>query len=279
MRIAYLGPAASFTHAAALKRFGSEHQLVAASTIEEAFEFVLISDADCAVVPVENSTHGAVDVTLDNLINTELSIDGEILLPVEHALLSTAEDIHSIESLYAHPQAFAQCRLWLEQHLPHARRIEARSNSAGADAASDSPTAAAIASLAAAQHYRLNVLAEKIQDIKDNATRFLVIAKPHVVERLAEESIEPVLDWTTSLLLSADNRPGALFRLIKPFADLGVSMTRIESRPSRKAAWDYLFMVDIAGRETDASVAEALHQVRQEASLFRILGSYPKAFI
>lgn len=278
MRIAYLGPAGTFTHEAAIKHFGNTHEFIADRTIDEVFAKVIAGEADCAVVPVENSTNGAVDVTLDNLINSELSIDGEILLPVQHAVLSKHSELRDIESVHAHPQALAQCRRWLEQHLPKARRVESTSNSAGAEVAAQQANAAAIASKHTAARYGLQVLAESVQDIDDNVTRFLVIALPSDVEELLEEAVESVSeDWITSLLLSADNRPGALFRLIKPFADQGVSMTRIESRPSRKAAWDYLFIVDIKGRDINPKVAEALRLVRQEATLCRVLGSYPCA--
>lgn len=277
MQIAYLGPEASYTHAAALKHFGDTHEFLACKTIDVAFTQVQACQADCAVVPVENSTYGAVDVTLDNLINSELSIDGEILLPVEHALLSGEDDLANIHKIYAHPQAFAQCRLWLDKCLPNAARIECSSNSQGAKIAATDPESAAIAGVNAAPHYSLSVLAEKIQDIADNTTRFLVIARPQSVERLLNEAVEPVAGWSTSLLLSADNRPGALFRLIKPLAEHGVSMTRIESRPSRKAAWDYLFMLDIEGRVNETHVTKALSIIQNEATLFRVLGSYPRA--
>lgn len=277
MRIAYLGPEASYTHAAALKHFGSAHDFLGCKTIDAAFSEVQLCQADCAVVPVENSTYGAVDVTLDNLINSELSIDGEILLPVEHALLSGEDDLANIHKIYAHPQAFAQSRLWLDKTLPAAARIECSSNSQGAKIAATDPESAAIAGVNAASHYSLSVLAEKIQDIADNATRFLVIARPQSVEKLLDETVEPVSGWATSLLLSANNRPGALFRLIKPLADHGVSMTRIESRPSRKTAWDYFFMLDIEGRVSEQNVEQALAIIKDEATLFRILGSYPKA--
>ena len=270
LQVAYLGPEGSFTQAAALKQFGGSVQLQPMSTIADVFNAVEKGKSNYGVVPVENSTEGMVSHTLDRFINTPLNINGEVSMRIHHYLLSKSEVLEKITTIYAHPQALAQCRNWLSQHLPLCELVPVNSNSEAAKRVSLEPTSAAIAASHAAAIYALSILASHIEDEADNTTRFLVIG----AQKVASSG-----DDKTALLVSTQNKPGALQDLLKPLADSNISMTRIESRPSRKGVWEYVFFIDIEGHCQDEKVAKALNLLEQESSMCRVLGSYPKAVL
>ena len=267
LRVAFLGPEGTFTQAAVHKHFGHAVSNVPLSAIDEVFREVESGNADYGVVPVENSTEGVVTHTLDMFSRSRLNISGEVMLPVHHCLLAR-DDKAKIRRVYAHSQSLAQCREWLDAHLPGVERVAVSSNGEAARLAHTEADAAAIASRAAAEIHELAVVAENIEDEPDNTTRFLVIGRV---------TVPPTGQDKTSLLVSAPNRPGALHGLIEPFYRHGVSMTRIESRPSRRAQWDYVFFLDVEGHVEDEALGKALAEVESRASLLRVLGSYPAA--
>jgi chorismate mutase / prephenate dehydratase len=269
MTVAYLGPEGTYTHAAVLEHFGAVRAISLAS-IDDVFHEVQDGGAQFGVVPVENSSEGTVNNTLDRFLTTNLNICGEIELRVEHSLLGKVRHPGQVTRVFAHPQAFGQCRGWLDKNLPGAERVAVSSNAEGARRARDETGAAAIASGVAAQIYGLEVLAQRIEDHADNTTRFLVIGTQLPAATGSDK---------TTLLVSAaaTAEAGALFRLLEPLARHKVSMSRIESRPSRKRKWDYVFFIDLDGHVTDAPVAAALQELQERASLFRVLGSYPRA--
>lgn len=271
LRIAYLGPEGSFTQAAALKHFGGSAELQPVSTIANVFRAVETEYACYGVVPVENSSEGMVSHTLDRFVSSSLKINGEVTLPIHHYLLGNAEQISEIKIIYAHPQALAQCRQWIGDNLPDAELIPLESNSEAARRVAElGQDSAAIAASTAAAIYGLKVLASNIEDEAGNTTRFLVIGS---------QDVGPSGYDKTALLVSTKNKPGALQNLLHPLAESGISMTRIESRPSRKGIWEYVFFIDIEGHSQDAAVAEALTKLEAESSVFRVLGSYPKAVL
>jgi len=270
LQVAYLGPEGSFTQAATLKQFGGSVQLHPMSTIADVFHAVERGLASYGVVPVENSTEGMVSHTLDRFINTPLKINGEVSLRIHHYLLSNSSDLKDLTTVYAHPQALAQCKNWLREHLPECELIPVSSNSEAARMVSSEDNTAAIAANRAAEIYNLSVLASNIEDEADNTTRFLVIGSLDV---------GPSGQDKTALLVSTKNKPGALQVLLKPLADSGISMTRIESRPSRKGVWEYVFFIDIEGHCQDDALSQALTLLEQESSMCRVLGSYPKAVL
>lgn len=271
LSVAYLGPEGSFTQAAALKQFGGSVEFQPMTTIADVFNAVEIGNASYGVVPVENSTEGMVSHTLDRFISSPLKINGEVTMRIHHYLLSKAKDLKTVTTVYAHPQALAQCRKWLAEHLPHCELVPVSSNSEAAKkVAEEDHGGAAIAANRAAQIYGLSVLACNIEDEVDNTTRFLVIGSQEVGPSGVDK---------TAILVSTKNKPGALQTLLKPLADNGISMTRIESRPSRKGVWEYVFFIDIEGHCQDKTVTEALTKLEQESSMFRVLGSYPKAVL
>tara|TARA_R110002050_G_scaffold1244_2_gene8493 strand:+ start:20002 stop:21090 length:1089 start_codon:yes stop_codon:yes gene_type:complete len=270
LQVAYLGPEGSFTQAAALKQFGGSVELQSMATIADVFHAVEIGNASYGLVPVENSTEGMVSHTLDRFISSPLKINGEVSLRIHHYLLSKTTELIDIKVVYAHPQALAQCRKWLAQHLPDCALVAVNSNSEAAKKVAKEPNAAAIAANRAAEIYDLSVLASNIEDEADNTTRFLVIGS---------QDVGPSGVDKTALLVSTKNQPGALQILLKPLADSGISMTRIESRPSGKGIWEYVFFIDIDGHCQDKAVAEALILLEQESSMCRVLGSYPKAVL
>lgn len=270
LRIAFLGPNGTFTEAAALKHFGQAVTTKPLPTIAEVFRAVEAGDAQYGVVPVENSTEGMVNHTLDGFLNSPLQICGEIELRVHHNVLSKSTALAEVQCVYAHAQALAQCRHWLEESLPGVACHAVSSNAEAAKRAAQEVGAAALASQRAAEIYGLHVLAANIEDEPDNTTRFLVIGR-HAAPPSGQDK--------TSLLVSTVNRPGALSRLLEPLARHGLSMTRIESRPSRRGTWDYVFFIDIEGHVQDAAVASALAELRHDAALFKILGAYPRAII
>lgn len=271
LQVAYLGPEGSFTQAAAQKHFGGSVELQPVSTIANVFRAVETENACYGVVPVENSSEGVISHTLDRFITSPLKINGEVTLPIHHYLLGNATSLQDITQVYAHPQALAQCRQWLGDQLPQAELIPLDSNSEAAKrVATMNASAAAIAASTAAEIYGLQVLANNIEDESDNTTRFLVIGGKDVGPSGVDK---------TALLVATKNKSGALQNLLKPLAESGISMTRIESRPSRKGIWEYVFFIDIEGHIDEQPVAEALARLEQESSMFRILGSYPKAVL
>ncbi len=268
LRVAYLGPHGTFTEAAAFQRFGTACEGLPADSIDGVFAAVESGAANYGLVPVENSTEGAVGRTLDLLLTSSLNICGEVLLQVHQCVLSNESDLSLIRKVYSHPQSFGQCQGWLNIHLPHAERITASSNADAARLAAGEAFSAAIAGEQAATHFKLKVLAQNIEDDARNTTRFLVIGK---------QEVAPSGNDKTSLVMSAANRPGAVHDLLVPLAKNGVSMTKLESRPSRAGLWEYVFYVDIEGHQSDAKIAAAILQIKRIAAFVKVLGSYPVA--
>jgi chorismate mutase / prephenate dehydratase len=268
--VAYLGPQGTFSEQAVRRHFGQAVAAEPAATIDEAFRSAESGATQFAVAPVENSTDGAVGRTLDLLLTTSLRICGEIELRVEQNLLSRMKSKKGIRKIYSHSQSLAQCNGWLGQNLPNAERIPVGSNAEAARRASREKNAAAIAGEAAAALYGLKPLARGIEDDPDNTTRFLV---------LGQVEPAPTGKDRTSIVMSAENKPGAVHALLSPIAANGVSMSRIESRPAkaRSARWEYVFFVDLEGHQADARVAAAIAELRQRAPFLKILGSYPAA--
>jgi len=268
MRVAVLGPEGTFTEMAALQQFGSSVDIVQQSRIDQVFSSVETGDVNYGVVPVENSTEGVVSATADLLVSTSLVIAGEIYLPIHQALLGRQSDLRQLKTVYSHAQSLSQCRLWLLENLPGVEIESVSSNAEAARLASQRDDCAAIAGENAAMQYGLNVLASHIEDHKNNTTRFLVLSK---------EEVAPSGKDKTSLLMSCRNEPGSLFKLLQPMHDHGISMLKIESRPSKIKRWEYLFFVDIEGHRDDEAIACALLEVEKAAGYFRVLGAYPSA--
>lgn len=268
LRVAYLGPHGTFSEAAVFQRFGQATEGVPADSIDAVFAAVESGAANYGIVPVENSTEGAIGRTLDLLLNGNLKICGEVLLQVHQCLLSNENELPVIRKVYSHPQSFGQCHNWLNAHLPHAERITSSSNADAARLAAQESFSAAIAGEQAAVHFRLKMLAENIEDDARNTTRFLLIGM---------QDVAPSGRDKTSLVMSAPNRPGAVHDLLAPLAKHGVSMTKLESRPARSGLWEYVFYVDIEGHHDDARVAAALSELKQAAAFVKVLGSYPVA--
>lgn len=270
MTIAFLGPEGTFTQAAALKHFGHSVRTAPLATIDEIFREVESGAAHYGVVPVENSTEGVITHTLDRFVNSTLNICGEVQLRIHHFLLGKGERLEDVRRVYSHRQSLAQCHRWLDNHLPGVEQIDVSSNAEAARLAAREPGAVAIAGETAGEIYSLTPIARNIEDEPENTTRFLVIGR---------SSPGPSGQDKTSLLISTQNKPGALYRLLEPLSRHGISMTRIESRPSRRGTWDYIFFVDIEGHAAEPKVAEAMKLLEQDASLFKVLGSYPKAVL
>jgi len=268
LRVAYLGPAGTFSHAAVSKQFGTFVDAVPSPTFDDVFRAVESGQADYAVVPVENSTEGAVGRTMDLMVDTELSVCGEVKLRVNQNLLSNAGGLDRITRVYSHGQSLAQCVKWLAQHLPAVPRIAVASNAEAARLAAAEAGAAAIAGENAGAIYGLATLAPHIEDEPNNTTRFWVLGRQHVGPSGRDE---------TSLVMSCPNKPGAVYQLLAPFATHGVSMSRFESRPARTAQWEYLFFIDLVGHRDDAPVKAALDELGQIAPFLKLLGSYPAA--
>jgi len=268
MRVGFLGPEGTFTEAAVHRHFGHSVEVVPLDTIDAVFREVAAGGCDYGVVPVENSTEGMVSHTLDMFVSSRLAICGEVELRIRHFLLARTGTLADIRRVYSHQQSFAQCRKWLDAHMPAVERYPVNSNAEAARRACDEPGAGAIAGKVAAEAYGLDVIAPNIEDEPDNTTRFLVVGT---------RSVAPSGNDKTSLLLSAKNQPGALYRLLEPFARRNISMTRIESRPSRMGVWEYVFFVDIEGHAEEENVAGALEEIERNASLMKVLGSYPRA--
>jgi chorismate mutase/prephenate dehydratase len=271
LKIGFLGPEGTFTQTAVFKHFGHSVRALPFHTIDEVFQEVECGAADFGVVPIENSTEGSVNNTLDMFLTSPLKIAGEIELKIEQHLMSRMTGLENIERICAHEQSLAQCRGWLREYLPHVELIGMSSNAAGARRARDEDGTAAIGPEVAADVYELKIMVNNIEDRPDNATRFLVVGR-----KLLASSGE---DKTTILVSTSDTAGGAgvLHNLLQPLAKQGVSMTRIESRPSRRKKWDYVFFIDIEGHAEESPVAEALADLEKNSSLFRVLGAYPKA--
>ncbi len=253
MTIAYLGPEATFTHQAAIRRFGSSLRYSAQKTISDVFAEVSRHRADYGVVPVENSTEGVVTHTLDMFVDSALKIVAQIVLPVQHCLLSNFKRTR-IKTLFAHPQSLAQCRGWVQTNLRGAEIVETSSNARSAELAKAARNAAAIAGVIAAERYGLGILESNIQDNAANATRFLV-----------------------SLMFSINDKVGALYRALAPFRRYKINMTKIESRPSKRKAWEYFFFVDCDGHVSEKKVAKAIAELERQCAFVKVLGSYPNS--
>jgi chorismate mutase / prephenate dehydratase len=272
LKVAFLGPEGTFTQAAVIKHFGSSVRALPLSAIDEVFQEVEGGVADFGVVPIENSSEGTVNHTLDMFLTSGLKICGEVELRINHYLMGKMLDLNAIKRVCAHPQALAQCRGWLDDQLPEVERVAVSSNAEGARRARDERGTAAIAGKSAAEIYALTLLANEIEDRPDNTTRFLVIGRKLFGASGA--------DRTTLLVsTSATDDAGALFQLLEPLAKHRINMTRIESRPSRRRKWDYVFFIDIEGHVSDAPLLKALTALEARASLFKILGSYPRAVL
>lgn len=269
-RVAFLGPIGTFSEQAALNYFGSSIDAVVCPSIDEVFRATSAQSADFGVVPIENSTEGVVARSLDLLLQSPLSIVGETSLMVTHNLLRKDLGREGIDVVAAHPQALAQCQGWLSQHLPQAERRAVSSNAEGARMAAQDARIAALASERAASQYGLHVVQPAVQDEAHNRTRF-VIVRPQAVATPAA----PTGHDCISLVVSVDNRPGAVHDLLAPLKRHGVSMSRFESRPARSGQWEYVFFIDLAGHPAQDNVAAALDELRAQCSFFKVLGSYP----
>jgi chorismate mutase/prephenate dehydratase len=266
--VAYLGPMATFTHEAAIQRFGASAQFFPVRTVADVFEEVERGRAEYGVVPVENSTEGAVNVTLDRLIESPALICGEIRLEVAQHLLSRAADLDQVKAVCSHAHALGQCRRWIADHLPEVAVEEVASTAAAAALAASDPTIAAVASELASRLYDVPVLRARIEDSPNNSTRFLVIGR---------RPVGPTGRDRTSILFSMRDTAGALHGILEPFASDGINLTKIESRPSKRRPWEYVMFVDFEGHQSTPAVATVLAQVRERALFLKILGSYPAA--
>ncbi|MFZ5654104.1 MAG: prephenate dehydratase [Pseudomonadota bacterium] len=271
VKVAFLGPEGTFTQAAALKHFGHSAVAVPLPAIDEVFREVAAGAADYGVVPVENSTEGVVNHTLDSFLDSSLQICGEVELRIHHHLLigpNTRPD--SITRIYSHPQSLAQCRKWLDAHLPRVERITLNSNAEAARRVSGEWSSAAIAGEMAESLYGLTRLHSNIEDEPDNTTRFLIIGR---------ECVAPSGEDKTSIMVSVKNEPGALYRLLEPFQRKGIDLTRIETRPSRIRKWNYVFFIDFSGHSAEQQVRETLDEIAPTVVELRVLGSYPRAVL
>ncbi len=266
LKIAYLGPEGTFTHQAALKKFGEKGEFIPCKTIDNIFREVEKDRADYGVVPIENSMEGVVTHTLDMFVESNLNITAEILLDVHHYLLSKEKSLASIKKVFSHSQAIGQCWNWIIENLPDTKLIETESTATAVKMAKKEKNAAAIGSLTAADIYNIGVLAERIEDSGENITRFLVIGKSFS-EKTGKDK--------TSILVSIKDKVGALHDILFHFKKNSINLTRIESRPSKKKAWDYIFFFDFIGHKDDINVKNALKKIEKESVFLKILGSYP----
>lgn len=264
--VAYLGPVGTFTEQAVYQQFGSAVEGMPCVSIDEVFRAAEAGTADFGVVPIENSSEGAVNRTLDLLLQTSLIISGEVSIRVHHSLMTKSGNMDGVTVICAHSQALAQCQAWLNQHYPGIERRAVTSNAEAARMAGDDPAVAAIASEIAGQRYQLGVVQAHIQDDPHNRTRFAVVGQLQTTPSGSDQ---------TSLVLAVPNKAGAVYQLLAPLARHGVSMTRFESRPARMGAWEYYFYVDVEGHVQDAAVATALAELKANAAFFKVLGSYP----
>lgn len=269
LQVAFLGPEGTYTHSAAIKHFGQLIEAEPVVSIPEVFRLVEAGGADFGVVPVENSSAGVINSTLDLFMKSSLTISGETTLRIRHNLLSNIEILSDIESVYSHQQSLSQCANWLDKNLPNAQRIAMNSNSAAVLHAKETG-AAAIGGVMASEIYEMPILSADIEDEPDNTTRFVVIGK---------YLPPPSGDDRTSLLVFIHNKSGSLFNLLKPLADRNISMSNIESRPSRRGVWDYVFFIDIDGHRDDKAICDAIEDIEKTSAMVTVLGSYPKAVI
>ena len=268
LNIAFLGPEGTFSEMATYRYFGHSVTAMPEASIDKVFAEVEAGVADFGVVPIENSTEGAVNSTLDLFISSPLKICGEIDLPIHHNLMSKQQSLQDIQIIFSHRQSLAQCRTWLRTHAPHVETVAVSSNAEAARRASFNEHAAAIAGESAAVMYGLKILHSDIEDQADNATRFLVIGK-QVLAKTGEDK--------SSLMVAGKDEPGVLFHILKPLNDFGVSMKRIESRPSKQGKWDYVFFIDVDGHVNDDKLSQAISAMKRFTSDIKILGSYPKS--
>ncbi|MCD6134288.1 MAG: prephenate dehydratase [Candidatus Omnitrophica bacterium] len=265
-KVAYLGPEASFTHLAAIKKFGDKVGFISCEGIGEVFKKVELKEAEFGVVPVENSIEGMVNHTLDMFITSELNICSEIVLRIEHCLLANIS-LNKIKKVYSHPQVFSQCRRWLQKNLPQAELIPTSTTSKAAALVRKKKDAACISSAAAAAIYHLNIVKRGIEDFSDNVTRFLLIGICRTT---------PTKSDKTSLLFSVKDKIGALHDMLVPFKEEKINLTRIESRPSKRKMWEYYFFVDLEGHIENQKIRKAIAKLKRKCNFLKILGSYPK---
>jgi len=270
LEVAFLGPEGTFTQQATFKHFGHAVKSNPVATINDIFNAVENKHCQFGVVPVENSTEGVITHTLDRFITSSLKICGEVEIRVHQNLMGHVESLADVTEVFSHQQSLAQCRQWLDANLPNAVRTAVSSNAEAARLASESNNKLAIAGEVAAGLYKLDILAKNIEDESNNTTRFIIIGE--------QEPVSTGLD-KTSLLVSTSNRAGSLHEILQPFAQHGISMSHIESRPSKQGLWDYVFFIDINGHKDDENVGKALEQLEANVNLLNILGSYPKAVI
>jgi len=268
LRIAYLGPAGTFSQQAVHKHFGHEADALAEADIDACFNAVETGRADFAVVPVENSTEGAIARTLDLIVSSRLKICSEVMLPIHQALMRKHAGMEGIQRVYGHAQSLAQCQKWLGRHLPDAERVSVVSNSDGARRAAAEPDAATLGSASAAELYGLSVIEARVEDEVSNTTRFLVLGKTDAAPSGRDK---------TSLVMGAHNQPGAVVKLLQPLADAGISMSKLESRPARGSNWEYLFFAVCNGHREDPELEAALREIEARAAFLKVLGSYPAA--
>ena len=270
LKIAFLGPAGTYNHVATVKHFGNSIEHLPVNNIEDIFRVVEAGQAHFGVVPIENSTEGVITHTLDLLINSSLMICGEVDLRIQHNLISNESSLDKVKKVFAHQQSLAQCRRWLDKNLPGVEYYAVRSNAEAVRLCKEEKATAAIAGKMASEIYQVPILKAEIEDEPDNTTRFIVIGKNAVPASGKDR---------TSLLVTTSNKAGALHELLKPLAARNISMSKIESRPSRRGVWEYVFFIDIEGHKDDPVVAEALKEIEHESAMIRILGSYPKAVL
>ncbi len=266
LRVSYLGPDGTFSAVALRQIYGETVTRVPVKTIPDVFAQVETGNADCGVVPVENSTEGAVTFTLDELVETNLRVTGEKYIRISYCLLSPETDPRAVKKIYSHPQPIAQCRNWIRKNMPDAEVITVESTARAAEIVASEPGSGAIAAELNARVYNLNILYRRIEDLRQNFTRFFTVGKQDTPATGHDK---------TSLVCSVKDQPSALHRLLAPFAESGINMTRIESRPDRRRVWTYNFFIDFTGHRTDTNVRYALERMEQETVFLKILGSYP----
>ena len=267
LTVAYLGPPATHTHLACLEHFGSSIQSLPQESIQDVFEAVEKAKASYGMVPIENSTEGVVNRTLDVLIESEVKICGEVLIRISHDLLSLSGRVEDIEKIYSHPQALEQCRKWLRKTFPHIPLVETVSTAKAAQFATDDPKAAAIANSSAARIYGLKVIESQIEDYLNNYTRFLILSR-EISKRTGRDK--------TSILLSIPHTPGSLYQVLRPFSEKRINLTKIESRPVKGRPWEYVFFLDFEGHVMDARIIETMAELRENVPFLKVLGSYPR---
>jgi len=268
LKVAYFGPEATYTHMAAIKKFGSSTKFIPAKSIEGVFSEVEKGMAHYGVVPIENSSEGVVTHTLDMFVTSTLKIFDEVMLEIHHNLLSRSSSVEDIDKVYSHPQAIAQSRAWLRDNMPLCQIIDVASTARAAELACQDPKAGAIASELAGNIYDLNIIRAKIEDMVNNYTRFLIISNLQSPRTGRDK---------TSIIFSIKDRVGALYHMLQPFAQMNINLTKIESRPTKKQPWEYIFFVDFVGHMEDENVKKALENLKEGCIFLKVLGSYPAA--